>query len=88
MCEKDVRFQEQVQKHEEELLRVTTQSQSDSELQQVQEARTTSNNRLPVRGFHNLTSAVSQLVLFLLLLSKVSTLKSKYFYLRKWNQRG
>lgn len=35
MCEKDVRFQEQVQKHEEELLRVTTQSQSDSELQQV-----------------------------------------------------
>lgn len=38
MCEKDVRFQEQVQKHEEELLRVTTQSQSDSELQQVQES--------------------------------------------------
>lgn len=38
MCEKDVRFQEQVQKHEEELLTVTTQSQSDSELQQVQES--------------------------------------------------
>lgn len=68
MCEKDVRFQEQVQKHEEELLRVTTQSQSDSELQQVQEARTTSNNRLLVRGFHNLTSSFSLLFLFLLLL--------------------
>lgn len=35
MCEKDVRFQEQVQKHEEELLRVTAQSQVDRELQQV-----------------------------------------------------
>ncbi|XP_029317768.1 LOW QUALITY PROTEIN: golgin subfamily B member 1 [Cottoperca gobio] len=35
VCEKDVRFQEQIQKHEEELLRVTTQSQSDSQLQQV-----------------------------------------------------
>uniref|UniRef100_A0A3Q3VIT7 Uncharacterized protein n=1 Tax=Mola mola TaxID=94237 RepID=A0A3Q3VIT7_MOLML len=29
VCEKDVRFQEQVQKHEEELLRITTQSQND-----------------------------------------------------------
>lgn len=38
MCEKDVRFQEQVQKHEEELLRVTTQSQVDSGLQQVQDS--------------------------------------------------
>lgn len=36
VCEKDVRFQEQIQKHEEELLRVTTQSQNNSELQQVQ----------------------------------------------------
>lgn len=72
MCEKDVRFQEQVQKHEEELLRVTTQSQSDSELQQVQEARTTSNNRLLVRGVHDLNSAFSQLFLFLLLLSKAN----------------
>ncbi|XP_070784761.1 golgin subfamily B member 1 [Enoplosus armatus] len=35
VCEKDVRFQEQIQKHEEELLRVTTQSQNDSELQQA-----------------------------------------------------
>lgn len=35
VCEKDVRFQEQIQKHEEELLRITTQAQSDSELQQV-----------------------------------------------------
>ncbi|XP_068573423.1 golgin subfamily B member 1 isoform X2 [Cebidichthys violaceus] len=35
VCEKDVRFQEQIQKHEEELLRVTTQSQRDSELQQA-----------------------------------------------------
>ncbi|XP_069021072.1 golgin subfamily B member 1 isoform X1 [Embiotoca jacksoni] len=35
ICEKDVRFQEQIQKHEEELLRVTTQSPNDSELQQA-----------------------------------------------------
>ncbi|XP_008281134.1 golgin subfamily B member 1 [Stegastes partitus] len=35
VCEKDVRFQEQIQKHEEELLRVTTKSQDDSELQQA-----------------------------------------------------
>lgn len=35
MCEKDVRFQEQVQKHEEELLRATSQSQVDVGLQQV-----------------------------------------------------
>lgn len=35
VCEKDVRFQEQIQKHEEELLRVTTQSQNNSELQQA-----------------------------------------------------
>ncbi|XP_028256447.1 golgin subfamily B member 1 [Parambassis ranga] len=35
VCEKDVRFQEQIQKHEEELLKVTTESQSDSELQQT-----------------------------------------------------
>lgn len=40
MREKDVRFQEQVQKHEEELLRVTTQSQVDSGLQQVHTAAT------------------------------------------------
>lgn len=37
VCEKDVRFQEQVQKHEEELLSVTAQSQNDGELQQVQD---------------------------------------------------
>lgn len=36
VCEKDVRFQEQIQKHEEELMKVTTQSQNDGELQQVQ----------------------------------------------------
>ncbi|TKS90758.1 Golgin subfamily B member 1 372 kDa [Collichthys lucidus] len=35
ICEKDVRFQEQIQKHEEELLRVTTQSQDDKALQQA-----------------------------------------------------
>ncbi|KAE8281327.1 Golgin subfamily B member 1 [Larimichthys crocea] len=35
ICEKDVRFQEQIQKHEEELLRVTTQSQDDGALQQA-----------------------------------------------------
>ncbi|KAI3366692.1 hypothetical protein L3Q82_009365, partial [Scortum barcoo] len=35
VCEKDVRFQEQIQKHEEELMRVTTQSQNDGELQQA-----------------------------------------------------
>ncbi|XP_053200137.1 golgin subfamily B member 1 isoform X2 [Scomber japonicus] len=35
VCEKDVRFQEQIQKHEEELLRVTSQSQNDGELQQT-----------------------------------------------------
>ncbi|XP_034719830.1 golgin subfamily B member 1 isoform X2 [Etheostoma cragini] len=35
VCEKDVRFQEQIQKHEEELLRVTAPSQRDSELQQA-----------------------------------------------------
>ncbi|XP_026183186.1 golgin subfamily B member 1 [Mastacembelus armatus] len=35
VCEKDVRFQEQIQKHEEELLKVTAQSQKDSELQQA-----------------------------------------------------
>ncbi|KAM9845718.1 golgin subfamily B member 1 isoform 2-T2 [Aulostomus maculatus] len=33
--EKDVRFQEQIQKHEEELMRVTTQSSNDGELQQA-----------------------------------------------------
>lgn len=44
VCEKDVRFQEQVQKHEEELLNVTAQSQDDAELQQVQEARNTQND--------------------------------------------
>nr|XP_046184238.1 golgin subfamily B member 1-like isoform X1 [Oncorhynchus gorbuscha] len=38
VCEKDVRFQEQIQKHEDELLRVTVQSQNDTELQQVQQA--------------------------------------------------
>ena len=37
VCEKDVRFQEQIQKHEEELLKVSeTQSQNDSEPLQVQ----------------------------------------------------
>nr|XP_046235321.1 golgin subfamily B member 1 isoform X2 [Scatophagus argus] len=35
ICEKDMRFQEQIQIHEEELLRVTTQSQNNSELQQA-----------------------------------------------------
>ncbi|XP_068611531.1 golgin subfamily B member 1 [Brachionichthys hirsutus] len=35
VCEKDVRFQEQIQKHEEELLRVATQSQNDNEFQQA-----------------------------------------------------
>lgn len=40
MCEKDVRFQEQVQKHEEELLRLTAQSQVDSGLQQVRDSAT------------------------------------------------
>ncbi|KAG5845894.1 hypothetical protein ANANG_G00144020 [Anguilla anguilla] len=35
VCEKDVRFQEQIQKHEEELLKVTTQAQNDTELQQA-----------------------------------------------------
>ena len=37
VCEKDVRFQEQIQKHEEELMRVTLQSQNDGQLQQVQD---------------------------------------------------
>lgn len=37
MCEKDVRFQEQVQRHEEELLRAASQSQVDVGLQQVRE---------------------------------------------------
>ncbi|XP_038833732.1 golgin subfamily B member 1-like isoform X2 [Salvelinus namaycush] len=35
VCEKDVRFQEQIQKHEDELLRVTVQRQNDAELQQT-----------------------------------------------------
>ncbi|XP_054480228.1 golgin subfamily B member 1 [Anoplopoma fimbria] len=35
VCEKDVRFQEQIQQHEEELLRVAAQSQSDDGLQQA-----------------------------------------------------
>ncbi|XP_060885677.1 golgin subfamily B member 1 [Labrus mixtus] len=35
VCEKDVRFQEQIQKHEEELLRVTTQQHYDGEIQQA-----------------------------------------------------
>lgn len=38
VCEKDVRFQEQIQKHEEELLRVSAQTQNDGELQQVHPA--------------------------------------------------
>ncbi|KAM9705682.1 golgin subfamily B member 1 isoform 2-T2 [Menidia menidia] len=38
VCEKDVRFQEQIQKHEEELLKATAQSQNDSELLQALEA--------------------------------------------------
>lgn len=37
VCEKDVRFQEQIQKHEEELMKVTAQSQNDAELQQVKD---------------------------------------------------
>ncbi|XP_063762051.1 golgin subfamily B member 1 isoform X2 [Eleginops maclovinus] len=39
VCEKDVRFQEQIQKHEEELLGVTAQSHIDGQLQQVQDPR-------------------------------------------------
>ncbi|XP_061663425.1 golgin subfamily B member 1 [Syngnathoides biaculeatus] len=35
VCDKDVRFQEQIQKHEEELMRVTAQSSKDTELQQA-----------------------------------------------------
>ncbi|XP_048861289.1 golgin subfamily B member 1 isoform X3 [Brienomyrus brachyistius] len=35
VCEKDVRFREQVQKHEEELLKVSAQVQSDGALQQA-----------------------------------------------------
>ncbi|XP_045555902.1 golgin subfamily B member 1 isoform X3 [Salmo salar] len=35
VCEKDVRFQEQIQKHEDELLRVTVQRQNEAELQQA-----------------------------------------------------
>nr|XP_057933047.1 golgin subfamily B member 1 isoform X2 [Doryrhamphus excisus] len=35
VCEKDVRFQEQIQKHEEELLAATTQSPKDGEIQQA-----------------------------------------------------
>ncbi|XP_017267076.1 golgin subfamily B member 1 isoform X2 [Kryptolebias marmoratus] len=38
VCEKDVRFQDQIQKHEEELLRITAQAQNDSELQQALQA--------------------------------------------------
>uniref|UniRef100_A0A8C5DS34 Golgin B1 n=1 Tax=Gouania willdenowi TaxID=441366 RepID=A0A8C5DS34_GOUWI len=36
VCEKDERFQEQIQRHEEELLRATTSSQGHNDLQQVQ----------------------------------------------------
>lgn len=49
VCEKDVRFQEQIQKHEEELLRVSAQSQNDEELQQVHPA-VLSNHWLPICG--------------------------------------
>ncbi|KAM6984757.1 uncharacterized protein golgb1 [Aplochiton taeniatus] len=35
VCEKDVRFQDQIQRHEEELLQVTSQSQKDAELHQT-----------------------------------------------------
>ncbi|XP_061106813.1 golgin subfamily B member 1 isoform X2 [Conger conger] len=35
VCEKDVRFQEQIQKHEEELLNITTQAKDNTELQQA-----------------------------------------------------
>ncbi|TNN63178.1 Golgin subfamily B member 1 [Liparis tanakae] len=35
VCEKDVRFQEQIQKHEEELLTITAQAQSDGEVHQA-----------------------------------------------------
>lgn len=48
MCEKDVRFQEQVQKHEEELLKVTTQSQVDGGLQQVEDSATLKINEVVV----------------------------------------
>ena len=46
VCEKDVRFQEQIQKHEDELLRVTVQSQNDAELQQVQQVQTSLSDSL------------------------------------------
>lgn len=36
VMEKDVRIQEQIQKHEEELLHLTTQNQKHAELQQVE----------------------------------------------------
>ncbi|KAM4712423.1 uncharacterized protein golgb1 isoform 2-T2 [Anableps anableps] len=38
VAEKDVRFQEQIQRHEEELLKATTQSQDGAELQQTLQA--------------------------------------------------
>lgn len=46
ICEKDVRFQEQIQKHEEELMTVTARSQNDGELQQVQRSCQTFINSL------------------------------------------
>lgn len=42
VCEKDVRFQEQIQKHEEELLKATVQSQDEGELQKVKDCPFTS----------------------------------------------
>lgn len=59
VCEKDVRFQEQIQKHEDELLRVTVQRQNEAELQQVQQVQTSFSDSLytpsyrpgPIHGF-------------------------------------
>lgn len=39
VCEKDVRFQEQIQKHEEELLKATMQSQDEGKLQKVKDCQ-------------------------------------------------
>lgn len=75
VCEKDVRFQEQVQKHEEELLNVTAQSRDDAELQQVQEVRNTQNDL--IIGFQRnwpfrLVSSPSQFHFLILLQPNVS----------------
>lgn len=39
VCEKDVRFKEQIQKHEEELLKATMQSQDEGKLQKVKDCQ-------------------------------------------------